>query len=80
LEAFRTDLAASAPAGDFADWRHGDSVRARWTDDQDLRKAISGIRAKLRTGGGNAPLLIPCLPERGRFSLTVPRSLIFLQD
>jgi len=80
LEDFRINLAASAPEDDFADWRHGDTVRARMEDDQDLRKAVSGIRTKLRATGGNAPLLIACLPERGRFSLTVPGSLIFLHD
>jgi len=80
LEEFRAEIVDSAPANDFSDWRHEDGIRSPFDDDQELRKAISGIRTKLRSKGGNAPLLIPCLPERGRFSLTASGPLIHIKD
>jgi CRISPR-associated protein (TIGR02584 family) len=78
LNAFREELRAAARPRDFSDWRHGDSLKSRFDDDQDLRKAVSGLRDKLRAAGGNARLLAPCLPEKGRFSLAVPGELIHL--
>jgi len=78
LNAFREELRAAAPPGDFSDWRHGDSLKSRFDDDQELRKAVSSLRDKLRQAGGNARLLAPCLPEKGRFSLAVPAELIHL--
>jgi len=47
LNAFRERLLQDRPRNDFADWRHTDSLRSAW-DEQDVRKAVSGIRAKLR--------------------------------
>ena len=79
LEEFREQLRASAPPNDFADWRGGEATRSKFEDDQDLRKAVSSIRDKLRSAGGNALLLAPCLPEKGRFSLSVPGPLIHLK-
>ncbi len=76
---FREDTIESAPPDDFADIRHHDSLRQPFTDDQDLRKLLSSIRTKLKKAGGNAPLLVPCLPEHGRFSLTVPGPLIHIK-
>jgi CRISPR-associated protein (TIGR02584 family) len=78
LNAFREQLRAAARPTDFSDWRHGDSLKSKFDDDQDLRKAVSGLREKLRHAGGNARLLGPCLPEKGRFSLAVPGELIHL--
>jgi len=79
LEEFREQLRASAPPNDFADWRGGEATRSKFEDDQDLRKAVSSIRDKLRSAGGNALLLAPCLPEKGRFSLAVPGPMIHLK-
>jgi len=47
-------------------------------DEQDVRKAVSGIRVKLRRAGGSAPLLEACLPQKGRCALAVPGTLIYL--
>lgn len=79
LNAFRSRTLASAPASDFGDWRHADSLRQTW-DEQDIRKAVSGLRVRLQRAGGNAPLLAPCLPERSRCSLDLPGPLLFLKD
>ena len=65
------------PIYDFGDWRHATSLRTAW-DEQDIRKAASGIRAKLQRAGGDAALLASCLPAKGRCSLDIPGSLIFL--
>ena len=78
LNGFREELRAAAPPRDLSDWRHGDSLKSRFDDDQELRKAVSGLRDKLRAAAGNARLLAPCLPEKGRFSLAVPGELIHL--
>jgi CRISPR-associated protein (TIGR02584 family) len=75
LNVFRLQLLKDAPKDRLADWRHTDSLRASW-DEQEIRKAVSGIRSKLRRSGGNAPLLAACLPEKGRCSLSVPGALI----
>lgn len=79
LDQFRKDLRASAPKAALADWRHGVSLENRFQEEQEIRRAISSLRKKLREAGGNAPDLIPCLPGRGRFSLSVPPSLIQLK-
>jgi CRISPR-associated protein (TIGR02584 family) len=78
LNEFREQLRASAPPKDFSDWRGGEATKSRFDDDQDLRKAVSSLRDKLRAAGGNAHLLAPCLPEKGRFSLAVPGARIHL--
>ena len=78
LNAFRTDFVSRAPKDDFSDWRHADSLRAAW-DEQEIRKAVSGIRAKLRQRGGDAAALASCLPEKGRCSLDIPGPLIHLK-
>jgi len=73
---FREELRQTRPDRDLSDWRYGDGVKNSFDDDQELRRAISSIRDKLRRAGGNALDLVPCLPERGRFSLEVPGPLI----
>jgi len=75
LNQFRNDLRAAAPVNDFADWRHGDTLKSD-VEDQELRRALASLRGKLRVAGGNAYLLVPCLPTKGRFSLAVPGPLI----
>jgi CRISPR-associated protein (TIGR02584 family) len=79
LNEFREEVRAARPEHDFSDWRRGDALKARFDDDQDIRKCISSIRNKLRVSGGNAHLLSACLPEKGRFSLAVPAELIHLK-
>lgn len=76
LNQFREEVRATAPGNDFSDWRYGGATQSKFTDDHEIRRALSGIRSRLRKAGGNADLLIPCLPERGRFGLSVPGSLI----
>lgn len=79
LNAFRDDLIAQAPENNFGDWRHADSLRSPW-DEQDIRKAASGIREKLRQAGGDAAAaLASCLPEKGRCSLDVPGPMIHIK-
>ncbi|MHB1309733.1 MAG: CRISPR-associated ring nuclease Csm6 [Limisphaerales bacterium] len=83
LEDFRKTLAKSAPIEDFSDWRHATAINEAWNKDgadQALRRALSSMRGKLRQAGGNAHLLVPCLPEKGRFALTVPGPMIFIRD
>jgi hypothetical protein len=79
LNEFRNALRAGAPKDDWADWRQTDSLKAPVADDQDIRRALSSLREKIVGGGGDAALLAACLPERGRFSLDMPASLIFLK-
>ena len=79
LNAFRADLRTTAPANKFGDWRHADSLRAAW-DEQEIRKATSGIRTKLQRLGGDAALLAPCLPEKGRCSLLLTGPLIHIKS
>jgi CRISPR-associated protein (TIGR02584 family) len=78
LNAFRRELIDSAPGDDFADWRHGEGLGAA-LDELDLRRALSGLRDRLRKAGGNAVDLVGCLPGKGRFSLSVPGSMIHLK-
>lgn len=80
INVFREKIRAAAPRGNPSDWRTGDTLRTKFDDDQDLRKAVSAIRGKLSSADGNAHLLIPCLPGRGRFSLSIPASAIDLTD
>ncbi|MDW8309399.1 MAG: CRISPR-associated ring nuclease Csm6, partial [Verrucomicrobiales bacterium] len=76
LNTFRQEQLADKK--DFNDWRHADSLRAE-ADDRFLIKAVSEIREKLRGRGGDAALLAACLPEKGRCSLDIPGSMIFIK-
>jgi CRISPR-associated protein (TIGR02584 family) len=78
LNTFRREQIQQASARDLNDWRHADSLRAE-CDDRFLVKATSSLRDKLRRCGGDAALLAACLPEKGRCSLDVPGSLLFLR-
>ncbi len=79
INQFCEDLRQNAPRGDYADWRHSDTLKSAFeAEGQELRRALSSLGKKLRLAGGNAHLLAPCLPEKGRFSLTVPGPMIFL--
>jgi hypothetical protein len=79
LNRFREELRSSAPRNALGDWRHGDSTANRFQSDEEIRRALSSLRQKLQAAGGNAHDLIPCLPRRGRFSLSVTPSLIHLK-
>ena len=78
LNVFRADLVARAAKDNYGDWRHADSLRSLW-DEQEIRKAVSGIRTKLRQRGGDAAALATCLPEKGRCSLDVPGPLLHIK-
>lgn len=78
INEFQTFLRQSIPAATMGDWRHGDALKSAF-DEQDLRRAISSLRNKLRRAGGNAYRLAPCLPEKGRFSLEIPGPLIHIK-
>lgn len=78
LNEFRVSLVSEASSKDFADWRHGDTMKST-IEDADLRKALSSLRKKLRESGGSAPRLAAALPAKGRFSLTVPGPMIHLK-
>jgi CRISPR-associated protein (TIGR02584 family) len=78
LNLFCEQLRASARQGDLSDWRGGESLKTEF-DEQDIRRALSGIRAKLIRRGGDASQLTACLPQRGRCSLDVPGPLIHLK-
>ncbi len=79
LNAFRNGIVAQAPKDDFSDWRHASSLRSKW-DEQEIRKAVSGIRSKLRSRGEPTALLASYLPEKGRCSLSLAASAIELSD
>lgn len=79
INEFQTLLRQSIPTGTMGDWRRGDALKSAF-DEQDLRRAISSLRDKLRRTGGNAYRLAPCLPEKGRFSLEIPGPLIHIKE
>jgi len=76
---FREAVRAEARADDPADWRRTESLKSDFADDQDIRRALSSLRDKVQSVGENGAALAACLPERGRFSLDMPASLIFLK-
>lgn len=79
LDELRLALKADAPANDWSDWRHAESLAAP-LDDQDLRRALSSLREKILALGGEASGLVACLPEGRRpFCLTLPPPLVFIK-
>jgi CRISPR-associated protein (TIGR02584 family) len=79
LNEFREAVRAEAGADDRADWRLTDSLKSKFEDDQDIRRALSSLRDKVQSLGGNAVALGTCLPERGRFSLDMPAGSIIIK-
>jgi CRISPR-associated protein (TIGR02584 family) len=81
LDAFRKQQIAAAK--DFNDWRYADSLKDDLAQgdaaERFLVKAISNLRDKLRQRGGDAATFAACLPEKGRCSLDIPGSLIFIK-
>ena len=79
LDEFRAQIRSTAPANDWSDWRHADSLKSS-LEEQDLRRALSNLRGKIQGLGGDAAALASCLPEgRGRFALAVSAPLIYLK-
>jgi hypothetical protein len=78
LNGFRAELIDQAPTDAWSDWRRSDSLKTS-VEEQDLRRALSSLREKVQSLGGDAAVMAACLPERGRFSLDVPGPLIFLK-
>lgn len=76
LDEFRKALAASASKNDWTDWRHDLSAPI---EPRDLVRVLSDMRSKARRAGGDAAFLADVLPARGRCSLDVPASLIFIK-
>ncbi len=82
LNEFRDALMAEAPANDWSDWRKSDSIKTlkfNSDGDQDIRRALSSLREKIKDMGGDASVFESCLPMRGRFSLDMPAPLIFIK-
>jgi CRISPR-associated protein (TIGR02584 family) len=82
LEHYRAETVKNAPHDNFGDWRNSDTLRtpvASDGGDQEVRRLLSRIRSKLDAAGGEAVYLSSCLPEKGRLSLRVAPSLIFIK-
>jgi CRISPR-associated protein (TIGR02584 family) len=80
LNAFLGELRSTAREENPADWRHGDALTSKFdADAQDLRRALSSLRGKLRRFGPPGIQLAAALPEHGRFSLEAEPSLVFLR-
>jgi len=71
LNGYRRNLRTEALADNFSDWRRKEGLSTEM-DDEAVRKAISGVRAKLKKSGSAAMALLPFLPEPGRFSISLP--------
>ncbi|MDH7501793.1 MAG: CRISPR-associated ring nuclease Csm6 [Verrucomicrobiota bacterium] len=76
LDSFRNEQLEATK--DFNDWRHANSLRSEW-DERELTKAVAGIREKLRRQGGDTASLAPCPLEKGRCSLDIVPSMIFIK-
>jgi CRISPR-associated protein (TIGR02584 family) len=75
LQALAEQLYAQHDSNNFSDWRY--SVRLPGdTSEQTFRKLRDELIDKLETTGGDAPALIPLLPEAGRCSLDLPGRVI----
>ena len=77
LNAFRNEGRMQA-GGRPGSWWQAASLAAEW-DEHDLARAVGFLRQKLRGAGGDATLLAQCLPTKGRCSLDVEGSLIYVK-
>jgi CRISPR-associated protein (TIGR02584 family) len=75
LNEYQERLRREAPENDFSDWRRSNSLASE-LDEQEIRKAVSSLRKKLRVAGPNAMALLPYLPKTGRLSIDLPRKQI----
>jgi len=78
LNEFRFACITEAPQSDPADWRFAPGLRTPVTE-EDIRRALSAIRAKLEKAGRGAQNFAACLPAKGRFALSVPGPLILIR-
>lgn len=75
LNEYRKQLRLKAPENDFSDWRGSNSIASDF-DEQEIRKAVSSLRTKLKAAGPDAMALLPYLPETRRLSIDLPRKQI----
>ena len=78
LNEFREQLRHQADPNNFSDWRLADTLGNEF-DEDDLRKLISSIREKAKRLGGDAAMFAQVLPERGKFALHIPGSMIYIK-
>jgi CRISPR-associated protein (TIGR02584 family) len=79
LNEYREQLGREVPEDDFSDWRGSKSI-ASGIDEEEIRKAVSSLRAKLKKAGPEAMALLPFIPEAGRLSIDLPRKQISVVD
>src|SRR5271165_3050245 len=75
LNEYREQLRRDAPENNFSDWRASKSLISE-LDEEEIRKAVSNLKKKLKAAGPEAILLIPFLPEARRLSIDLPRKQI----
>lgn len=78
LAEFQKELRSNADSRNLGDWRHG-ACTTDTVDEQDIRRALSSLRKRLRTAGPEGGTLSLLLPERGRFTLELPAAQMFLR-
>ncbi len=80
LNEFRQELCRNVPADDWSDWRRNESLQ-KPMDDQDLRRALANLRAKIQALGEDASALAACLPAgRCSFALQLKPAQIHLKS
>lgn len=78
LNAFRETIKREASSLDRKDWRTGKTLDTPFIE-QDIRRSISALKQRFKGRGDAAQLFADALPEKGRFSLNIPQSLVFLR-
>lgn len=78
LERWRPQFAATRPANDLGDWRS--KLEGAPLDEQDVRRAISNLGAKLRKEGPPVSILGTVLPKRGHFALALKKTQVRLGE
>jgi CRISPR-associated protein (TIGR02584 family) len=75
LNEYRQQLQSEARENDFSDWRHSNGIASDFNEEE-IRKAVSSLRVKLKNAGPNAMALVSFLPEAGRFSIDLARKQV----
>lgn len=78
LADFQVILRREADPRNLGDWRHG-ACTTDSLDEQDIRRALSSLRKRLRASGPDGAHLADLLPERGRFTLELSPAQIHLR-
>jgi CRISPR-associated protein (TIGR02584 family) len=78
LAEFQKELRRDADPRNLGDWRHS-ACTSDSLDEQDIRRALSSLRKRLRDCGADGTRLADLLPERGRFTLDLPPAQIHLR-